>query len=88
VPDIFHDFPIIASRSQVFEAISTPAGLDSWWTKRSSGRPADAAKYELWFSPEHDWRAVVSCFVPDTEFELHLTHADKDWQNPRWILAG
>ena len=37
MPDIFHDFTIVAKRGAVFEAITTPRGLDEWWTKTSSG---------------------------------------------------
>jgi uncharacterized protein YndB with AHSA1/START domain len=83
MPDISHDFPIKASRGQVFQAVSTAAGLDTWWTKRSSGEPAEGAEYELWFGPEYDWRAVVSRCIPSAEFELKLTHAQKDWQGTR-----
>lgn len=83
MPDISHDFPIKASRGRVFQAVSTPTGLDTWWTKRSSGEPAEGAEYELWFGPEYDWRAVVSRYIPSTEFELKLTHAQKDWQGTR-----
>jgi uncharacterized protein YndB with AHSA1/START domain len=81
--DIFHHFPIKASRQQVFQAIATPAGLDAWWTKRSSGKAVEGAEYELWFSPEHDWRAVVSRCVPDSEFELEMTRAQEDWLGTR-----
>jgi uncharacterized protein YndB with AHSA1/START domain len=81
--DIFHHFPIKASRQQVFQAIATPEGLDAWWTKRSSGNPVEGAEYELWFSPEHDWRAVVSRCVPDSEFELEMTRAQEDWLGTR-----
>lgn len=76
--DIFHDFPVKASSDLVFRAVSTPAGLDAWWTKRSSGEPAIGAEYELWFGPEYDWRAVVSRFVSNTEFELEMTRAQED----------
>jgi hypothetical protein len=55
MPDIFHDFPIEVSPDRVFEAISTPRGLDAWWTKKSSGRPAEGGEYELWFGPQYDW---------------------------------
>jgi uncharacterized protein YndB with AHSA1/START domain len=51
MPDIFQDFPVKAYPDRVFEAISTPRGLDAWWTKKSSGRPAEAEEYELWFGP-------------------------------------
>lgn len=77
--DIVHEFLVKASAERVFEAASTPAGLDAWWTKRSSGRPVLGAEYELWFGPEYDWRAAVSRCVPSTEFELRMTHAHEDW---------
>ncbi len=37
--DIFHHFLIKAPQQKVFDAMSTPKGLDVWWTKRSSGEP-------------------------------------------------
>jgi len=81
--DISHDFPINASLNRVFEAVSTPAGLDTWWTKHSTGEPVEGNEYKLWFGPEYDWRAVVCRCVPDTEFELELTSAQRDWQGTR-----
>ena len=81
--DIFHDFPVRAPRDQVFRAISTPKGLDAWWTQRSSGEPAHGAQFKLWFGPEYDWRALVSRVVPDMEFELEMTKADDDWKGTR-----
>lgn len=77
--DIFHDFPIRASLDRVFRAISTPDGLDSWWTKRSAGKPHEGAEYELWFGAEHDWRARVTICLPDAEFELMMERAEGDW---------
>ncbi len=81
--DIFHQFPIKASSKQVFQAISTPAGLDTWWTKRSAGNPEEGAEYELWFDPAHDWRAIVSRYAPNKEFELRMISAHEDWQGTR-----
>lgn len=81
--DIFHYFPIKASSQQVFQAISTPAGLDAWWTKRSTGKPEEGAEYELGFGPAHDWRAVVSRCAPDREFELKMIAAQEDWEGTR-----
>ncbi len=81
--DIFHQLPIKASPQKVFEMISTPGGLDVWWTKRCVGNPAEGAEYELWFGPAYDWRAVVSRCVPDSEFELVLTRSDADWDGTR-----
>lgn len=81
--DIMQQFPIKASRQQVFDAVSTPAGLDLWWTKRSSGEPREGAEYELWFGPEYDWRAVVSRCVPGSEFEFEIVNAQEDWLGTR-----
>src|SRR5262249_39081689 len=83
VPDIYQDFPIEAPPSRVFDAVSAPAGLDQWWTKRSAGRPAIGAEYELWFGPQYEWRARVSGCVPEREFELEMTRADGDWVGTR-----
>jgi uncharacterized protein YndB with AHSA1/START domain len=67
----------------VFEGISSPAGLDEWWTARSSGSPVMGTEYELWFGPEYDWRAVVRKSRPGEVFELELTRAMKDWHGTR-----
>lgn len=81
--DILHDFPINASIERVFHAMTSPTGLDTWWTKRSEGEPREGAEYDLWFGPEYDWRARVTRSVPNTEFELEMTRADADWLGTR-----
>jgi uncharacterized protein YndB with AHSA1/START domain len=81
--DIHHDFPIKAPRKRVFEAVSTPAGLDHWWTRRSAGIAQPGAEYELWFGPEYDWRAVLSKCAPPAELEYHVVRADPEWRDTR-----
>jgi len=81
--DIVHDVTIKASPEQVFRAVSTPAGLDTWWTENSKGEPREGAEYELWFGPECDWRAVVNRCVPDSEFVFEMTAAQPDWLGTR-----
>lgn len=83
MPDILQDLPIRALRARVFTTISTPAGLDVWWTKRARGEPRLGAEYELWFGPQYDWRAEVTLVRPDTAFELRMTKADDDWLGTR-----
>jgi len=83
LPGIFHDFPVNAAAEKVFQAVSSSKGLEGWWTKRSSGEPKEGNEYTLWFGPEYDWRAVVSRCVPQKEFELRITEADKDWNETR-----
>lgn len=81
--DIYHDFPIKAPPERVYEAVTSPDGLDAWWTKRSAGRPSEGTEYELWFGPEYDWRGRVTRAVAPAEFELQLTEAHPDWIGTR-----
>ncbi|MBZ5531729.1 MAG: SRPBCC domain-containing protein [Acidobacteriia bacterium] len=81
--DIFHDFPIKASPDKIFDAVTTPRGLDAWWTKRSAGEARDGAEFELWFGPQYDWRAKVTKCAPNSVFELQMTRADADWTGTR-----
>ena len=81
--DIYHDFPIKASPERVFEAVTSPDGLDAWWTKRSAGRPSEGTEYELWFGPGFDWRARVTRADAPSDFELQVTRADPDWIGTR-----
>lgn len=83
MPDVLQELPINAPRRRVFEAISTPAGLDTWWAKSSSGSPVSGAEYLLDFGPGYQWRARVTRVVQDSEFELELTVADPDWTGTR-----
>jgi len=77
--DIFNHFPIKAPAQKVFDAVSTPASLDAWWTLTSTGEATEGAVYQLGFGPGYDWRAVVTRCVPGKEFEWGMTAADEDW---------
>ncbi|MGQ0642405.1 MAG: SRPBCC family protein [Gemmatimonadaceae bacterium] len=81
--DILHDFPIHAPAADVFRAISTPEGLEHWWTKRSSGTPVVGGSFELQFGPAYEWRARVLQCDPLLAFELEMTEADQDWLGTR-----
>lgn len=83
MPDIHHDFPINATPTEVFDAVTTPAGLDAWWTLQCEGEPHVGNCFVLDFGPGYEWRAVVSACVPAIEFELTLTQADADWTGSR-----
>jgi uncharacterized protein YndB with AHSA1/START domain len=83
MPDIFQHFPIKANARAVFDAVSTPAGLDAWWTESSTGQPAANNEYHLGFGEGYNWRARVSSCVPGEEFELELTEAHEDWKGTR-----
>ena len=81
--EILHDFPIRVPAARVYEEITSPAGLDRWWTARSAGEPRVGTEYRLWFGPEYDWRAMVTQSVPDRAFQLEMTVATPDWIGTR-----
>ncbi len=83
MPDVVHQFSIRASAQKVFQSIAMPAGLDAWWTKRSSGRPEVGGTYRLSFGPGHEWSAMVTRAVRDAEFEMELVEAHDDWRGTR-----
>lgn len=83
MPDILQDLPIRAASEALFRAISTPQGLDAWWTGTSYGEARLGAEFKLGFGPEYDWRAQVTRCAPNVEFELQLTRADADWTGTR-----
>jgi uncharacterized protein YndB with AHSA1/START domain len=81
--EILHDLPIKAPVDRVFAAVSTPEGLDAWWTRQSQGRPQQHEEYVLGFGPDFDWRGRVTRSQPPSDFELELTRADGDWVGTR-----
>jgi len=78
--DIVHNFPIKSSSQKVFEAISTPNGLSSWWSENCAATPAKGALYQFGFGPGYEWCAVVTQWEPGKKFELRFTEADDDWR--------
>ncbi|HMB91307.1 MAG TPA: SRPBCC domain-containing protein [Rhodothermales bacterium] len=82
--DILHDFPIFAPPQQVFEAITSPAGLATWWTtENTAGDPVPGTTYELGFGPSYHWQADVRKSVPASEIEWEFTEADEEWRGTR-----
>lgn len=83
MPDILQALPIRAPIERVYDAITTPVGLDEWWTLRSTGTAREGTDYTLYFGPEYDWRARVTRATAPSEFELEFTRADDDWRGTR-----
>jgi uncharacterized protein YndB with AHSA1/START domain len=81
--DILHDFPIAAPVAAVFEAFSSPPGLDAWWTSRSAGFAELGAVYTLDFGPEYSWRGGVRRCERNVAFEWELMQAMPDWIGTR-----
>lgn len=81
--DIFHYFIINAPVERVFQSFTTSKGLDSWWTKKSSGKAVVGKEYTLGFSPNYIWKGVVTKTRNNKEFEIQITQAQNDWNDTR-----
>lgn len=79
MPTIYHDFTINTSKEKVFEAISTPYGLDNWWTQRSSGNQEIGAVFNLYFTEEYNWFAEISILKHNEQVEFKMTKAMEEW---------
>lgn len=81
--DIRQIFFVKASPGKVFDGVSTPEGIDNWWTLDCSGKPSVGEQYNLGFGPGYQWNAVVSKCSPSEEFELTMKDSDGDWNETR-----
>ncbi len=81
--EILQDLPINAPIGRVFDAVSTPAGLNEWWTLGCKGDVREGALYELDFGPDYAWQARVTHCASPKLFELEMTRSDEDWKGSR-----
>jgi uncharacterized protein YndB with AHSA1/START domain len=83
MPDIINDVVIKAPAKEIFRAVSTPPGLDAWWTKTSTGEAKEGEEFVLGFGPGYDWHARVVTCRPDGAFALEMFDSDPDWDGTR-----
>lgn len=79
--ELLHDFTINATAEKVFEAVSTPFGINAWWSRDCSGIPGLGNEYQLFFGPGYEWTAEITKYNPGKEFELKIITNDEDWNN-------
>ena len=78
VPDIIHILQIKASPEGVFKILSTPEGLNRWWTKNCQGRPELGSIYQLDFGSVV-WQCQVTDLLVNQELEFTMSQSDEDW---------
>ncbi|MES2811101.1 MAG: SRPBCC domain-containing protein [Bacteroidota bacterium] len=76
---IYHDFSINNSINNVFDTVSTPYGLDNWWTNRSSGKQEIGSVFNLYFTDEYNWFAEISILKHNTQVEFKMTKSMEEW---------
>lgn len=79
--NIAHDLTVRTPLATVFHGVSTPAGLDTWWTLSSSGKAVKGAEYRLGFGESLVWRAVVTDVASNRLLALRMTDAAADWMD-------
>ena len=80
MPDIRLEFPVAAPASEVFRAISTPTGLNAWWTLEAEGTAERDGRYRLGFGPGYDWTGVVTKYEAGRILEWRIQDAMPDWE--------
>lgn len=83
MPEILHDLPIRAPRTELWPLVSTPAGLDAWWTLDSEGEAREGVVWRLGFGPGFQWRGRVLGCEPGSLLAWEVTLADADWTGTR-----
>lgn len=84
---ILHALQISAPIEQVFEAITSPSGLNHWWTLECSGVPLENQTYRFVFSKDCIWSGRVTQYSPVQAIEWLMTDAQEDWENTRVGLS-
>ena len=79
--EIKHALIIKASSQKVFNAITNPVLLNNWWTLRCEGKPKIKEQYRFYFTPEYDWKGIVTRVIDNRMFEIKMTESNIDW-NP------
>jgi len=83
--EILHRLPIDASPREVFKMVTTPQGLNKWWSLMAKGTAELYQTYDLRFGPGYDWKAQVTKFEENRKFELFITEAMEDWKG---VIVG
>lgn len=78
---IHHDIIIKSTPEEIFNAVTTAEGLDSWWTKQSSGQPKMGEDYRFFFTKGYDWYAKVLMVTPNKQIMFKMIDADEDWMD-------
>jgi len=68
-----------ASVAEVYDAVTTPAGFNAWWTVDCKGKIAEGEIFNFYFSEDYDWNSKVIELIPNQKVVYTMTVADEDW---------
>jgi uncharacterized protein YndB with AHSA1/START domain len=79
MPDACFLFTVNAAPEKVFDAVASPDGISTWWSRKTDGKPNLGNIYTLDFGGGYIWRAEVTRCVKNSEFELTMIESMDDW---------
>lgn len=79
MPTIFHTYQVAVSKAAFFEAVTTPAGLNNWWTLQCTGTPKLEEIYNFNFTDQFNWYAKISKYEEYSCVEFSMLQAMEEW---------
>ena len=76
--DILHDFTILTAPGEVWDAVTSPSGIASWWSKKVVGEPKLGATYAFYGEDEIYSIGVVKRFEQGRLIEWEITKGAPD----------
>jgi uncharacterized protein YndB with AHSA1/START domain len=83
MPAIKHLLQINASPANVYEAITTPKGLSSWWTTKTKADAIVGSVAEFWFADRYHDKMYVVSLDKNKQVEWECIDGDKEWIGTR-----
>ncbi len=77
--NILHHISIKSSKDEIFRAITSTEGLNSWWTLKSQGEAKLGSSYQFYFNDDYDWQAEIVEIEAPNKIVWRMTKADEDW---------
>lgn len=79
--NIYHDIEIKSDPHSILDSITTPKGLNAWWTVKSSGDIKLGNSFQFYFSDDYNWYAQIVQFEENKLVQFQMTDADEDWMH-------
>jgi uncharacterized protein YndB with AHSA1/START domain len=89
MPDALLEVPISAPPERVYQAITEPAGLASWWTPDvSNAEPRLGTVAEFRFGGGYLTKMELAALEPGRKIVWNVRHGVPEWENTRvtWDL--
>lgn len=77
--NIRHNLIIDAPLKQIYDALTSEAGLKGWWTEEVDARPEEGYINQFRFGNEYFKKMEISKLMAPIKVYWRCTHGDKEW---------